>query len=66
MTEETPLQLARRVAANPTKATDSDKLRVVANFLDVLQMREEEISSIEIQEFLRDLALRLERNGVEK
>lgn len=61
MSEETPLQLAMRIARDPDAASDSDKLRSVADYLDVLDALAG-ITGTEAQDFLRDLATRLEES----
>ena len=57
---ETPAELAARVAADPDAASDSDKLRTIADWIDMHDQKEGRNGS-EAQDFLRGLALRLER-----
>lgn len=57
---ETPLERAVRVADNPDKATDSDKLRNVADWLDFTDPKLG-YTGTQAQDFLRNLADRLER-----
>lgn len=59
---ETPAELAGRIARNPDAASDSDKLRSIADYLDVMDQKAG-ITGTEAQDFLRGLALRLEVQG---
>lgn len=56
---ESPEQLIARIVRNPAAVSDSDKLRSVADFLDV-DDRKHGRTGTEVQNFLRGLALRLE------
>lgn len=58
---ETPAQLQQRIARDPAAASDSDKLRAVANWIDATDARMGIPSDhTDAQDFLRGLALRLE------
>lgn len=56
---ETPAELAGRIARNPDAASDSDKLRSIADYLDVMDQKTG-ITGTDTQDFLRGLAERLE------
>lgn len=56
---ETPAELAMRIARDPDAASDSDKLRSIADWIDVKDA-ESGITGTEAQDFLRGLAERLE------
>lgn len=56
---ETPAELAARIARDPDAASDSDKLRSIADWIDVKDAQAG-ITGTDAQDFLRGLALRLE------
>ena len=56
---ELPYERAKRIAENPDAASDSDKLRSVADLLEVTGARLG-FTGREIENFLRDLADRLD------
>lgn len=56
---ELPYERAKRIAENPELASDSDKLRSVADLLELLSAQHG-FTGREIEDFLRDLADRLE------
>jgi len=59
--DETPTERFDRIAADPSAASDSDQLRYVADYLDLID-RKMGIPPHEhdVQDFLRGLAVRLE------
>ena len=57
---ELPWERAKRIAENPDAASDSDKLRSVADLLEMISEKEGYVGR-EIEGFLRDLADRLEQ-----
>lgn len=56
---ETPAERADRIAADPDAASDSDKLRNVADVIDMIDQRFG-FTGTQAQEFLRGLAERLD------
>ncbi len=58
---ETRTELAERIAHDPDSASDSDKLRNVANWVDAIGPRINlSPNHTQVQDFLRGLAERLE------
>jgi hypothetical protein len=57
---ETPVELAQRIAHNPDAASDSEKLRSIADWIDVQDAKNGLVGRTEAQDFLRGLAERLE------
>lgn len=58
---ETPVELAARIARDPDAASDSDKLRSIADWIDWVDARlGTPATHTDAQEFLRGLAERLE------
>lgn len=55
-----PYERAKRIAENPDAASDSDKLRSIADLLEVTGARLG-YTGRELENFLRDLADRLEQ-----
>lgn len=56
---ELPHERAKRIAENPDAASDSDKLRSIADLLGVISERDG-VDGRELEDFLYDIANRLE------